>query len=106
MRNYNAHIDRRCIDHGLTRDDERQFTPKPSDFDYVENNHPETDEETEHYSTAGYFSYQSSDSINSDDTSSKTMEPSTLMMEPLSTQATLLNTLGKKPQTTLTPSKC
>jgi hypothetical protein len=43
------------------------------DFDYAENIHPETDEETEHYSTDSYFSFQSSDSINSYDTSSKTI---------------------------------
>jgi hypothetical protein len=36
-------------------------------------NHPETDEETEQHSTDGFLSYQSSDSINSDDTSSKTI---------------------------------
>jgi hypothetical protein len=51
-RNYNGHILRRCIDHGLTRDEQRQFTPKPCDFNYAEKNNPETDEETEQHSTA------------------------------------------------------
>ncbi len=46
-RNCNVRIEHRCIDHGLTWDEGRQFTPKPSDFDYAEKNHPETDEETE-----------------------------------------------------------
>jgi hypothetical protein len=32
-RNYNGRILRRCIDHGLTQDEERRFTPKPCDFD-------------------------------------------------------------------------
>jgi hypothetical protein len=35
-RNYNGHILCRCIDHGLTRDEEKRFTPKPCDFDYAE----------------------------------------------------------------------
>jgi hypothetical protein len=64
---------RRCSDHGLTRDKERQFPPKICDFDYAEKNNPETDKETEQYSTDGYSSYQSSDSIDSDDTSTKTI---------------------------------
>jgi hypothetical protein len=29
-RNYHMHIDHRFIDHGLTQDKERRFTPKPS----------------------------------------------------------------------------
>jgi hypothetical protein len=35
--------------------------------------HPETEEETEQHSTDGYLSCQSSDSIGSDDTSTKTI---------------------------------
>jgi hypothetical protein len=35
--------------------------------------HPETEEETEQHSTDGYLSYQSSDSIDSDDTSNETI---------------------------------
>jgi hypothetical protein len=35
-RNCNGRILRRCRDHGLTQDEERQFTPKPCDFDYTE----------------------------------------------------------------------
>ncbi len=72
-RNYNACIERKCIDHGLTRDKERRFTPKPNDLDYADKYHPETDEETEQHSTDDYLSFQSSDSINSDDTSTKTI---------------------------------
>ena len=71
-KNYNGRILRRCSDHGLTQDKERQFTPKPCDIDYAEKN-PETDKESEQHSTDGYLSYQSSDSINSDDTSTKTI---------------------------------
>jgi hypothetical protein len=55
-RNYNGHILHRCIDHGLTRDKERRFTPKPCVFDYTENINPETEEETEQHSTDGYLS--------------------------------------------------
>jgi hypothetical protein len=72
-RNYNVCIECRCIDHGLTQDEERRFTPKPSDFNYAEKNHPEADEETEQHSTDDYLSFQSNNSINSDDTSSKTI---------------------------------
>jgi hypothetical protein len=35
-RNYNGRILHRCIDHGLTQDKERRFTPKPCVFDYAE----------------------------------------------------------------------
>jgi hypothetical protein len=72
-RNYNGRILRRCIDHGFTQDEERGFTSNPCDFDYAEKNNPETEEETEQHKTDGYLSYQSSDSINSDDTSTKTI---------------------------------
>jgi hypothetical protein len=48
-RNYNGRIWHRCNDHGLTQDMERRFTPKPCDFDYAENNHPETEKETEQH---------------------------------------------------------
>jgi hypothetical protein len=34
-RNYNGHILSRCIDHGLTRDEEKRFTPKSCDLDYA-----------------------------------------------------------------------
>jgi hypothetical protein len=47
MRNYNRRILRRCIDHGLIRDEEKRFTPKPSDLDYVEKNIQESNKETE-----------------------------------------------------------
>jgi hypothetical protein len=95
-RNYNGHILRRCIGHGLTQDEERGFTPKPCDFDYVEKNIPETYNVTEQHSTNDYLSFRSSESINSYDTSTKTIsaenKPTTQTMKPLSTQATLLNT--------------
>jgi hypothetical protein len=71
-KNYNGCILRRCSDHGLTRDTERRFTPKPCDFNYAEKN-PETDKKTEQHSTDGYLSYQSSDSIDSEDTSTTTI---------------------------------
>jgi hypothetical protein len=35
-RNYNGCILRRCIDHGLTQDEEKRFIPIPCDFDYAE----------------------------------------------------------------------
>jgi hypothetical protein len=50
-KNYNGCISCRCIDHGLTQDEERRFTPKPCDFNYVEKNIPETEEETENRTT-------------------------------------------------------
>jgi hypothetical protein len=56
-RNYNGRILRRYIDHGLILDEERQFIPKPWDFDYVEINIPETDIEIEQHSTDGYLSF-------------------------------------------------
>jgi hypothetical protein len=71
-RNYNRGILHRCIEHGLTQDEEKGFTPKPCDLDYAEKN-PESNEETEQHSTNDYLSFQSSDSINSDDTSTKTI---------------------------------
>jgi hypothetical protein len=73
MKNYNGHNLRSCGDYGLTGDKERRFTPKPSDFNYTEKNNTVTDEEIEQHSIYGYLSYQSSDSINSDDTSTKTI---------------------------------
>jgi hypothetical protein len=72
-RNYNRHILRRCIDHGLTQDKEKRFTPKPCDLDYAKKNIPESNKETEQHSTNDYLSFQSSDSINSDDTPTKTI---------------------------------
>jgi hypothetical protein len=72
-KNYNGCILRICSDHGLTRDEERRFTPKPCDFDYAGKNKPETDKETEQHSNDGYLPHQSSDSIDSDDTSTKTI---------------------------------
>jgi hypothetical protein len=64
---------RRCIDHGLTQDKEKQFTPKPCDLDYVEKNIPESNKGTEQNSTNDCLSFQSSDSIDSHDTSTKTI---------------------------------
>jgi hypothetical protein len=72
-RNYNGRILHRCIDHGLTQDKERRFTPKPFDLDYAEKNIPKTDKETEQHSINNYLSFQSSDRFNSDDTSTKTI---------------------------------
>jgi hypothetical protein len=72
-RNYNGCILHRWIDHGLTQDEEKQFTPKPCDFNYAEKNIPESNEETEQHSTDNYLSFQSSDSIDSDDTSTKSI---------------------------------
>ncbi len=72
-RNYNGHILHRYIDHGLTQDEERQFTSKPCHFDYPEKNIPETHEGTEQHSNNGYLSFQSCDSIDSDDTLTKTI---------------------------------
>jgi hypothetical protein len=71
-RNYNRGILHRCIEHGLTQDEEKGFTPKPCDLDYAEKN-PESNEETEQHSTDNYLSFQSSDSIGSDNTSTKTI---------------------------------
>jgi hypothetical protein len=56
-RNYNKHILRRCIEHGLTQDKEKQSTPKPCDFDYTEKNIPESNKETEQHSTYDYLSF-------------------------------------------------
>ncbi len=70
-RNYNGRILHRCIDHGLTQDKGKQFTPKPCVLDYAEKNIPESNKETEQYSIDDYLSFQSSDSIASDDISSK-----------------------------------
>jgi hypothetical protein len=64
---------RRCIDHGLTQDKEKQFTPKPCDLDYAEKYLPESNKETEQHSTDDYLSFQSSDIIDSDYTSTKTI---------------------------------
>ncbi len=68
---------------------------------------PETDEETEQHSTNCYLSYESSDSIDSNDTSTKTIsadnEAVTQMMG-LSTGHAAEH-LAKKPQTTSMPSK-
>ncbi len=72
-RKYNGRILRRCIDHFLTQDKKKRFTPKPCDLDYAEKNIPESNEETEQHSTNDYLSFQSSDSINSDDTATKTI---------------------------------
>jgi hypothetical protein len=72
-RNYNGLILRRFSDHGLTRDKEKLFTPKPCDLDCAEKNIPESNKETEQYSTKDYLSFRSCDSIDSDDTSTKTI---------------------------------
>jgi hypothetical protein len=72
-KNYSGCILRRCSDNGLTQDKERRFTPKPCDFEYADKNHPESGKETEQHSTNGFLSHQSSDSIYSDDTSTKTI---------------------------------
>jgi hypothetical protein len=72
-RNYNGRILRRCIGHGLTQDKEKRFMPEPCDLDYVEKSIPESDKETEQHSTDDYLSFQSSNSINSDDTLTNTI---------------------------------
>jgi hypothetical protein len=91
--------------HKMRKDDSHQSLVTS----IMQKNNPETEEETEQHSTNGYLSYQSSDSIDSDDSSTKTISAdngaSTQTMEPSSTQATPLNTSQKKSQTTSTPSK-
>jgi hypothetical protein len=54
------------------QNEERQFTPKPCDFNDMKKKSG-TDEETEQHSTNSHLSYKSSDSIDSDDTSTKTI---------------------------------
>jgi hypothetical protein len=68
-RNYKGHILGRCIDHDLSRNEEKQFTPKPCDLDYAKKNNPETDKETEQHSTNDYLTAEhnvkaASDNVN------------------------------------------
>jgi hypothetical protein len=55
-RKFNKHIKRRCLEHNLSPEEERQFTPKLSNLDYAENNNPESDEELEEHDSDDYFS--------------------------------------------------
>jgi hypothetical protein len=89
-KNYNGCIVHRCSDLGLTRDKERRFIPKPCDFDYAEKYHPESGKETEQHGTEGYLSYQSSESINLDDTSTKTISTDNRAMD--SDDGAIMNT--------------
>ncbi len=63
-RKYNRRIQCRCMEHYLTPDEEKTFTPKLEDLAYAENENT-TDEEEEEHDTDDFHSY--STTSNSDD---------------------------------------
>jgi hypothetical protein len=108
-RNYNGRILHRCIDHGLTQVEERQFTPKPCDFDYKKKTIQKLKKKQNKIEPMAICHI---DQVTVSTQMMLQLKPSalmteslTLMMEPSSTQATPLNTSQKKPQTMSKPCK-
>ncbi len=96
-RNYNGLFLHRCIDHGLTQDEERRFTPKPCDFDYVEKTFQKLTKKQNNIvpTTICHFDQVtvSTQMILQLKPSALKTEPTTQTIKPLSTQAMLLNAL-------------
>jgi hypothetical protein len=93
----------------LTQDKERQFTPKPCDFDYAKKTIQHLKKKQNNIVLTAICHINQvtvlTQMILQLKPSALTMELLMQTMEPLSTQATPLNTLQKKPETTSRPSK-
>jgi hypothetical protein len=68
---YNGRIQRRCMEHYLTPDEEKMFPPQLKDLAYAENKDTETKGKSEEHDTADFHLYSiTSDSDNKSSSSS------------------------------------